>query len=199
MRARTIKIWHLVHKWTSLVCTLFLLMLCLTGLPLIFYEEIDHLTGNIPTAEPMPPGTPLAPADRIVAEAHALFPTERVHYLSWDEHEPDLVYATLQAPGAPPDEFRFLAFDARTAKLLLEPNYNSGFMHVMLTLHIDLFAVCRASSSWASWACCSSRRSCRAWSSMRLSCASWLSARSAVTARRAPGGWTCTICSASSR
>ena len=36
--------WYLVHKWTSIVVTAFLLMLCLTGLPLIFYEEIDEVT-----------------------------------------------------------------------------------------------------------------------------------------------------------
>ena len=35
-RANTLKLWFLVHKWTSLVCTVFLLLLCLTGLPLIF-------------------------------------------------------------------------------------------------------------------------------------------------------------------
>ena len=36
--------WAFVHKWWSLICTLFLLMLCITGLPLIFHEEIDALT-----------------------------------------------------------------------------------------------------------------------------------------------------------
>ena len=30
-----------MHKWTSLICTGFLLMLCLTGLPLVFHDEID--------------------------------------------------------------------------------------------------------------------------------------------------------------
>ena len=33
-----------------------------------------------------------------------------------------------------------LAFDERTGDLLQEPNYNSGFMYVMFTLHVDLFA-----------------------------------------------------------
>ena len=47
MTARTLKGWYRVHKWTSLVCTEFLLMLCLTGLPLIFHEEIDAATGAI--------------------------------------------------------------------------------------------------------------------------------------------------------
>ena len=41
MRTGTIRAWGWIHKWTSLVCTLFLLMLCLTGLPLIFHDEID--------------------------------------------------------------------------------------------------------------------------------------------------------------
>lgn len=31
-----------VHRWSSLICSAFLLLICLTGLPLIFHEEIDH-------------------------------------------------------------------------------------------------------------------------------------------------------------
>ena len=45
LSASSIRGWYLVHKWTSLVSTLFLLMLCITGLPLIFYHEIDHALG----------------------------------------------------------------------------------------------------------------------------------------------------------
>ncbi len=48
MTSSTIRIWYLVHKWTSLICTAFLLMLCLTGLPLIFHDEIDRMSGNAP-------------------------------------------------------------------------------------------------------------------------------------------------------
>ncbi|WHZ14159.1 MAG: hypothetical protein OJF52_000994 [Nitrospira sp.] len=36
---------YLIHRWTSLVCTAFLLLLCLTGLPLIFWDEIGHWLG----------------------------------------------------------------------------------------------------------------------------------------------------------
>ena len=46
-----IRLWYLIHKWTSLVCTIFLLMLCITGLPLIFHEEIDHLMGEVEAPE----------------------------------------------------------------------------------------------------------------------------------------------------
>lgn len=31
----------LIHKWSSIICTAFLLILCATGLPLIFSDEIN--------------------------------------------------------------------------------------------------------------------------------------------------------------
>ena len=53
-----IKTWYAVHKWTSLICTLFLLVICLTGLPLIFQDEINSAfrEGKAPAA--MPAGAP---------------------------------------------------------------------------------------------------------------------------------------------
>ena len=45
MKSKTIRRWSFIHTWTSLICTVFLLMLALTGLPLIFHHEIDHLLG----------------------------------------------------------------------------------------------------------------------------------------------------------
>lgn len=39
--ARTLRIWTIIHRWTSLVVTAFLLVLCITGLILIFQSEID--------------------------------------------------------------------------------------------------------------------------------------------------------------
>ena len=140
MRARTIKSWHLVHKWTSLVCTLFLLMLCITGLPIIFYEEIDHASGNVPELPALDGNASPVGVDAIVAAAQRLYPGEQVKYLIWDEDSANLIYTSLQGRESPPDEFRVLAFDGRTGNLLQEPNYNSGFMYVMYTLHVDMFA-----------------------------------------------------------
>ena len=42
MKAGAIRAWSWVHKWSSLVSTIFLLMLCVTGLPLVFSHELDH-------------------------------------------------------------------------------------------------------------------------------------------------------------
>ena len=46
MQNGTIKAWSWVHKWSSLICTVFMLLLCLTGLPLIFHHELGHLLGT---------------------------------------------------------------------------------------------------------------------------------------------------------
>src|SRR5690349_10442220 len=118
MSARTIKGWYVVHKWTSLICTLFMLLLCLTGLPLIFYEEIEHAMGAIPIPAEMPASTSRATIDSIVVAAERARPAEKVQYILWDEHEPDLVYASMQVPGAPPDEFSLAVADARTAEII---------------------------------------------------------------------------------
>ena len=66
--------WSWVHKWTSLICTLFLLMLCVTGLPLIFHQEIDHLLHEEVKAADVPAGTPKADLDRVVAAGMARYP-----------------------------------------------------------------------------------------------------------------------------
>uniref|UniRef100_UPI0036D282F7 PepSY domain-containing protein n=1 Tax=Pseudomonas sp. MD330_10 TaxID=3241254 RepID=UPI0036D282F7 len=48
MKSTTFRRWSFVHTWTSLICTVFQLLLALTGLPLVFHHEDDHLLGNEP-------------------------------------------------------------------------------------------------------------------------------------------------------
>src|SRR3546814_14997199 len=106
LTASTVRTWQRFHKWTSLVCTAFLLMLCVTGLPLIFHHEIDHLLG---AAEPpaMPAGTPHAPLDSIVETGLRLHPDQVVPFLIWDDEEPDLVYLRMaDSYAAPPADHR---------------------------------------------------------------------------------------------
>ena len=81
MTARSLKVWYRVHKWTSLACTLFLLMLCLTGLPLIFKDEIGIWSGTTVLPPEMAPeivqATPLASVDRMIEDRAAAGPTTR--------------------------------------------------------------------------------------------------------------------------
>ena len=69
MKSKTIRRWSFIHTWTSLICTVFLLMLALTGLPLIFHHEIDHLLGNAPELREMPADTPQLNLQQLVHAA----------------------------------------------------------------------------------------------------------------------------------
>lgn len=133
--------WAWLHKWSSLVCTLFMLLLCLTGLPLIFHEEIEHLTGVV-QAPDMPQGTPDAELDRVAQAALARRPGEVIRYMFWEQDEhPNITYVSMaKSVDAPPEENNAVLVDSRTAKVLDEPKTNEGFMYVMLKLHVDMFA-----------------------------------------------------------
>jgi uncharacterized iron-regulated membrane protein len=69
MKSTTIRRWSFIHTWTSLICTVFLLMLALTGLPLIFHHEIDHLLGNEPELKQMPADTSQLNLEQLVSKA----------------------------------------------------------------------------------------------------------------------------------
>jgi len=140
MTPTALRRWSWTHKWSSLVCTVFMLLLCLTGLPLIFHHEIGHLLGTEVEAPPMPAGTPRASLDTVLAAAQALHPDRVVQFASHAEDDDNIWFVTLTPTPAPTDDFRSVAVDARTAGVLAQPRFDEGFMYVMFKLHVDLFA-----------------------------------------------------------
>ena len=136
----TLKSWAFVHKWTSLVCTIFLLLLCLTGLPLIFHHEIDDLTGHAIKPADLPPDTPLASLDKILAAAQAVRPDYQVQYMFWERDEPLEVGVNMGPTPTATENTHSVVLDARTAQVLQQGRNDEGFMHIMFELHVDLFA-----------------------------------------------------------
>ncbi len=136
---RGLKAWCAVHKWTSLVATLFLLLLCVTGLPLIFYEEIHALTRAPELNTARDTGTAQRYAD-IMSAATAAKPGTVPLYLSWDEDpRKPLVYAFLApAVDAPNEQLETLQFDTRSGKHLDAPPIDEGVMALLLDLHTSL-------------------------------------------------------------
>lgn len=141
MSALALRRWGWIHKWTSLACTVFMLLLCLTGLPLIFSHEIDHLAGDEIEAPAMPAGTPRAALDRVAQAAVDAHPGLVPLYFFAEEDAPDLWYVKLDT-RVDTDETasRLVLVDARSAELLGEPRFGEGFMSVMYRLHVDLYA-----------------------------------------------------------
>lgn len=139
MHIRTFRIWYLVHKWTSLVCTVFLLLLCITGLPLVFGHEIDHWLGNGVEVREMPADAARKPVDTIVADALARRPGTAVRFATADDEDP-IWFISLSSKESPRQGGALLTYDARTGELLRETPLRSGFMLWMVKLHTDLFA-----------------------------------------------------------
>ncbi|MDQ0016013.1 putative iron-regulated membrane protein [Variovorax boronicumulans] len=140
MNSRKIKTWAWVHKWSSLVCTVFMLLLCITGLPLIFHHEIGHLLGTEVEAPKMPANTPRVSLDKVLEIARSKHPDRVVQFVSQPEDDDGLWFVTLTPTPAPTDDFKSVAVDARTGVVLAQPKFDEGFMYVMFKLHVDLFA-----------------------------------------------------------
>ena len=144
MSTHTLRWWSWIHKWSSLVCTVFMLLLCLTGLPLIYHHEIGHLLGNDVEAPALAPelaaNPPRANLDEVIAAGKALYPGKIMMYMSQEIDEPAIWNVTLG--DHPNDEhYKPIAVDARTATVITEPAFEGGaFMSTMLRLHVDLFA-----------------------------------------------------------
>ena len=144
MSNQSLRRWSWIHKWSSLVCTVFMLLLCLTGLPLIYHHEIGHLLGNDVEAPALAPemaaNPPRANLDDVIAAGKALYPGKIMMYMSQEIDEPAIWNVTLG--DHPTDEhYKPIAVDARTAKVITEPAFEGGaFMSTMLRLHVDMFA-----------------------------------------------------------
>lgn len=131
MTARAIRRWALIHRWSSLACTLFLLLLCATGLPLIFHDEIDAASGRLARAASAP-GSPPAPLDRVARRATQAMGAQ-VQVLYWKDEEPGVVHAVS---GTGMD----LPLDMHAAAPLPPPDRQGlDLMGAMLMLHSRLF------------------------------------------------------------
>ncbi len=143
MQRSTVRTWFLIHKWASIVCTAFLLMLCATGLPLIFHDEIDAMTEG-PPAYGMPgvgssreaPG--LRPLDEMLAKALAARPGEVPVFMAFDNDQPSLTITTAPRPDSPAQDMTIQLFDRSTGERTGAVD-EDGVMHFLLQLHTDMF------------------------------------------------------------
>lgn len=140
MKLRTAKRWFNWHKWTSLICTIFLLHLCITGLPLIFHEELEDILTPHKDAE-VPAGTHKKSIDILIKNAEISNPGKIVRYAFWDqEAHPNQVL--LDVVKHPEDDYKlskYILLNEYTGEVLGEPKLE-GFIYIVSRLHIDIFA-----------------------------------------------------------
>lgn len=138
MGKQTIKAWSWVHKWTSLLCTLFLLMLCLTGLPLIFHDEIDGAL-NPDSWTPADPTAEHLTLDEILDTALENRPGEVPIFMSFDIDRPVVNVTSGPSADAPGSAMHFASFDLTSGNLVPPADNGESVMEFILQLHTDMF------------------------------------------------------------
>ncbi|MES2027257.1 MAG: PepSY-associated TM helix domain-containing protein [Pseudomonadota bacterium] len=140
MNVNKLRRWAWIHKWSSLVCTIFMLLLCVTGLPLIFHHEIGHLLGTEIEAAEMPANTPRISMDRVIEIAKAQHSDKVGMFASQEADDDRIWFVTLATTPTSEVDMKQVAVDARTGEVLGQPPLSSGFMYIMFSLHVNLFA-----------------------------------------------------------
>ena len=140
MTPGTMRVWSWLHKWSSRVSTIFLLVLCLTGLPLVFHHQIGGWLGTEVVSPALPADAPRATLDQVMAAAKERFPSKAGMYVSQEPDDDTIWYVTMGDTPRSTTELRQVAVDARTGRALAEPKIDGGVMGVIHTLHVELFA-----------------------------------------------------------
>ena len=130
--------WNLtLHRWASLLATLPFLVLCLTGVVLIFHEEIDVALGAARHTD----ARGAHDIDACMKTAVAAFPDERIISVGLD---PDGHPGVLLVVFAPPTDTgfanaRLVFFELATGKLLGDEQPGKSFTGKVLELHAEWF------------------------------------------------------------
>ena len=138
--------WDQIHRWSSLVCSLFLLLICLTGLPLIFTEEIGQWLDDGPPYATLPADAPLAGIDGLIAESRRRYPADVILSAFMDDAEPQVrirMAPSYQIAVDNPKRIHYLKYDARTGAVMEDSlQHEPGRLRLLafvLRLHTDLF------------------------------------------------------------
>ena len=141
LSSRTIRAWSWVHTWTSLISTAFLLLICITGLPLIFHHEIDHWLYEEVEPAKLPADAPHSNLDKIVANGLAKFPGQAVQFMFWDREEPEIVMLSIgKTVDSNPEKNEVVRLDSRTGEFLDTSDFRSHITYIFYKLHVDLYA-----------------------------------------------------------
>lgn len=136
----SLQIWDSIHRWSSLICTISLLILCLSGLPLIFHEEIKSLTENHPSTTGAGIASSPRGIDATIKAALADHPNQVIQYIAFDDGQTVIAnIATGPATNADPSKTQYTYYNTHTAQKADIPLVTNRVMWFLLQLHKDLF------------------------------------------------------------
>ncbi|WP_166931428.1 PepSY domain-containing protein [Asaia sp. As-1742] len=140
MTNQGVRRWRWVHRWSSVVCTAFLLILSLTGLPLIFEDDIAAMLDPAIGAS-VSHAVTLAHVDTAVAAAHRRYPAEAIRFVGLEAETGRILIQLSHAADDPFKQMHQMAFSAANATLLRDGDPpGDAVMDTILELHMALLA-----------------------------------------------------------
>ncbi|EGO65271.1 PepSY-associated TM helix domain-containing protein [Acetonema longum] len=130
--------WYSIHKWSSLICALVMLMLCITGLPLIFHDELEDALYGRPHLAAQP--SLYKDPDTLVAAAAAKYPAYKPLWVGIDYEKPE-VFVGLASPSN--GENPWVTLNAYSGEVITTSETESPgktALTWLFRLHADLFA-----------------------------------------------------------
>lgn len=126
-----------LHRWSSLIATLPLLVLCLTGTVLIFHEELDAALGVVPASA----AGGEARIDDCVETLAREFPDQRVLSIGLDPvGHPGVMLGVVAPPEDTGfDRARLAFFELASGRLLGDESPTETFTGAVLELHAEWF------------------------------------------------------------
>ncbi len=126
------------HRWCGLLVSANLLVLTLTGLILIFHDEIDDALGVVPQASG---GAEQISLSRALEVAQAPNPRAKPVFLFQDQVEhPGLLFVGLSEGARRLNDAKPVAVDLRKGALFDKLDFDGSFTGIVLKLHAELFA-----------------------------------------------------------
>lgn len=132
------RVWRWLHTWSSLICTLFLLMLCVTGFALTFHDEIASWL-NPDSWVPKHPNGPHLSLDQIATAALQEHKNHVPIYVSFDTDRPVVNVTSGSTSQVDATNMSFISIDATSGEIVPQAQVGEGVMEFLLQLHTDMF------------------------------------------------------------
>ncbi len=131
--------WFALHEWTSLVCTLFILTACLTGLPLIFHHELESLFAE--EDDGVSGKSQVLNFDGLLASAEAANPGMVVQMVLRQQTDPNVTIVGLgRTIDAPLEESLLTRVSNFDGRVLDAGSAYDGLLGTLTQIHVELLA-----------------------------------------------------------
>lgn len=128
-----------VHRWCSVVVSVNFIVLALTGLVLVFHDEIDDLLGVVPPAATADSAKTI-PIARAVEVARAATPDGVPLYVFQQPDEaPNVIYVGFGVGAERMQATKIAMVDRHTGELLPKVDFEKTFSAIVLQIHAELF------------------------------------------------------------